>query len=132
MTMCAFGMTGCGLQEDEPRALPPPADDAGHPDRLLRLVAAVGARSGGDRGGDPAAAAGRVMTPFRPYGPPSPADGGRNERSCLPPSAGEGGAQRRKGVFSFILALCLLTLPALAVEPSEMLNDPALEARARE
>ena len=31
-----------------------------------------------------------------------------------------------------VLILGLLTLPALAVEPSEMLKDPALEARARE
>ncbi|MEQ1488919.1 MAG: cytochrome c-type biogenesis protein [Terricaulis sp.] len=31
-----------------------------------------------------------------------------------------------------ILALALLTFPALAVEPSEMLQDPALESRARE
>jgi cytochrome c-type biogenesis protein CcmH len=30
------------------------------------------------------------------------------------------------------LALALLALPALAVEPSEMLKDPALEARARD
>jgi cytochrome c-type biogenesis protein CcmH len=58
--------------------------------------------------------------------------------SCLPPlkapseaRAGEGGAQRRKGVAALLVAL-LLSLPALAVEPSEMLKDPALEARARE
>ena len=31
-----------------------------------------------------------------------------------------------------LLILSLLALPALAVEPSEMLTDPALEARARE
>jgi len=31
-----------------------------------------------------------------------------------------------------LLAALLLGLPALAVEPSEMLKDPALEARARE
>ena len=31
-----------------------------------------------------------------------------------------------------LLALLLLSVPALAVEPSEMLKDPALEARARE
>jgi cytochrome c-type biogenesis protein CcmH len=30
------------------------------------------------------------------------------------------------------LVLALLALPALAVEPSEMLKDPALEARARD
>jgi cytochrome c-type biogenesis protein CcmH len=31
-----------------------------------------------------------------------------------------------------LLAALLLSIPALAVEPSEMLKDPALEARARE
>jgi len=31
-----------------------------------------------------------------------------------------------------LLAVLLLSVPALAVEPSEMLKDPALEARARE
>jgi cytochrome c-type biogenesis protein CcmH len=31
-----------------------------------------------------------------------------------------------------LLAVLLLSLPAFAVEPSEMLKDPALEARARE
>lgn len=31
-----------------------------------------------------------------------------------------------------LLALLLLALPAVAVEPSEVLSDPALEARARE
>jgi cytochrome c-type biogenesis protein CcmH len=31
-----------------------------------------------------------------------------------------------------LLLMALLALPALAVEPSEMLKDPALEARARE
>ena len=31
-----------------------------------------------------------------------------------------------------LLVALLLSLPALAVEPSEMLKDPALEARARE
>jgi len=31
-----------------------------------------------------------------------------------------------------LLLVTLLALPALAVEPSEMLKDPALEARARE
>lgn len=30
------------------------------------------------------------------------------------------------------LALCLLASPALAVQPDEILDDPALEARARE
>lgn len=33
---------------------------------------------------------------------------------------------------ALILALCLLAAPALAVQPDEMLPDPALEARARE
>ena len=32
---------------------------------------------------------------------------------------------------ALLLAALLLSLPALAVEPSEMLKDPALEARAR-
>ena len=31
-----------------------------------------------------------------------------------------------------ILALCLLAAPAFAVQPDEILGDPALEARARE
>lgn len=31
-----------------------------------------------------------------------------------------------------VLALCLIGAPALAVQPDEMLDDPALEARARE
>ena len=31
-----------------------------------------------------------------------------------------------------ILILCILAAPVFAVEPSEMLDDPALEARARE
>ena len=31
-----------------------------------------------------------------------------------------------------VLAFCLLATPVLAVEPGEMLDDPALEARARE
>ena len=30
-----------------------------------------------------------------------------------------------------IVVLCLLAMPALAVQPDEILNDPALEARAR-
>ncbi len=71
------------------------------------------------------------MTPFRPYGAPSPADGGR-KNSCLPPSAGEGGPQGRKGVFSSSSPCSSSPSPALAIEPSEMLKDPALEARARE
>jgi len=37
-----------------------------------------------------------------------------------------------KGFFSLLLLLFAFTLPALAVEPSEILPDPALEARARE
>ncbi len=36
-----------------------------------------------------------------------------------------------KRALAFLL-LVLIALPALAVEPSEMLPDPALEARARE
>lgn len=34
--------------------------------------------------------------------------------------------------FLLALALCLFTLPALAVQPDEVLADPALEARARD
>lgn len=34
--------------------------------------------------------------------------------------------------FLTIIALAMITLPALAVEPSEMLRDPDLEARARD
>jgi cytochrome c-type biogenesis protein CcmH/NrfF len=57
-----------------------------------------------DLGDDPAAAAGRVVTPV--------ARSGR--------AAGS------------VALLARARLPALAVEPSEMLKDPALEARARE
>ena len=71
------------------------------------------------------------MTPFRRYAPPSPADGGRHD-SCLPPSAGGGAPKGRRGVSLLFLLALLFTPPALAVEPSEMLRDPALEARARE
>lgn len=38
----------------------------------------------------------------------------------------------RNGLVAPLMALALLAAPALAVEPSEMLPDPALEARARE
>lgn len=34
--------------------------------------------------------------------------------------------------FLITAALCLVTLPALAVQPDEVLDDPALEVRARE
>jgi cytochrome c-type biogenesis protein CcmH len=76
------------------------------------------------------------MKPPRAPHPPSP---------TLPRSAGEGAdsafhrpvAQRRSSasplrrlVASLALALCCAA-PALAVEPSEKLADPALEARAR-
>ncbi|NMD09149.1 MAG: cytochrome c-type biogenesis protein CcmH [Phyllobacteriaceae bacterium] len=37
----------------------------------------------------------------------------------------------RSGVASFLLVVCLLSVPALAVQPDEILKDPALEARAR-
>ena len=37
----------------------------------------------------------------------------------------------KRGLAALLVAM-LLSLPALAVEPSEMLKDPALEARARE
>lgn len=38
---------------------------------------------------------------------------------------------RLRRVVSILLCLALLAAPALAVEPDEMLSDPALEARAR-
>jgi cytochrome c-type biogenesis protein CcmH len=34
--------------------------------------------------------------------------------------------------WAYVLALCLLAAPVQAVQPDEMLADPALEARARE
>ncbi len=36
-----------------------------------------------------------------------------------------------KKIMATLLALSFLTLPALAVEPSEVLDDPVLESRAR-
>jgi len=36
-----------------------------------------------------------------------------------------------KKIFAALLALSFLTIPVVAVEPSEMLDDPVLEARAR-
>ena len=51
-------------------------------------------------------------------------------------SGGEGGARRvsdgRVRWLAPLVALLLSMAPALAVEPSEMLSDPALELRARE
>ena len=42
------------------------------------------------------------------------------------------GSWRRGGVPACIVALSLLATPVAAVQPDEMLADPALEARARE
>src|SRR5262249_44440722 len=44
------------------------------------------------------------------------------------PAALEGGLVKR---LTLVLALLMLAAPSLAVDPSEMLKDPALEARAR-
>ena len=63
---------------------------------------------------------------------------------CHPEAAGRGTFRAavkvprfaRDDTVGWVAALCailmLLALPALAVEPSEMLKDPALEARARD
>ena len=49
------------------------------------------------------------------------------------PAAGAGGIRAALAALrATVFAALRLTLPALAVEPSEMLKDPALEARARE
>ena len=41
-------------------------------------------------------------------------------------------SRAKRGTFTLALLLAVLAFPALAVEPSEMLPDPALEARARD
>jgi len=56
-------------------------------------------------------------------------------RACgaihLPPRGGKG--KRSKAVFAAGIMLAVtLAMPAFAVEPDEVLNDPVLEARARE
>ena len=78
------------------------------------------------------------MTPFRRYAPPSPADGGR-EGFFSSPACGGGAPIRRclqrlwrRGSWLLFLLVALLSFPALATEPSEVLPDPALESRARE
>jgi cytochrome c-type biogenesis protein CcmH len=58
----------------------------------------------------------------------SPASGRGEEPSLLPP-AGEGGAKRR--LRAFLPLLLLLSVPAHAVTPDEILKDATLEARAR-
>ena len=63
-----------------------------------------------------------------PVGPPSATPFG--QRGAPPPCRGEAGWGVR--VVALVLALLFLTLPAFATEPSEMLKEPALEARARE
>ena len=54
------------------------------------------------------------------FGPPSP----------RPLPQGEGGQKKRVGVIAFLIA-ALVTFPAFAVEPDEVLKDPVLEGRAR-
>ena len=43
-----------------------------------------------------------------------------------------GWSRRGRGAFAALVTLILLSLPAHAVEPDEILKDPILEARARE
>lgn len=62
---------------------------------------------------------------------PSPASG-RSESSSPLPLAGEGATQQQVRAAIAILALSLLTLPAHAVQPDEILSDPILESRARD
>ena len=52
------------------------------------------------------------------------------KENLIPAFAGMTGLGR-SGVASFLLVVCLLSVPALAVQPDEILKDPALEARAR-
>ena len=63
--------------------------------------------------------------------PPSPASG-RSEAGSPPPLAGEDAAKRQvRDVFFALSFLFFLAIPAFAVQPDEILKDPALEARAR-
>ncbi len=71
---------------------------------------------------------GRVPSPASLRSATSPASG-RGEDSSLLPLAGEGGAKRR--MRAFLAIYVLLSLPAQAVQPDEILKDPVLEARAR-
>ena len=79
-----------------------------------------------------------TMTPsVADYRATSPEDGGgegqRRLRLSFPlPRLRGRWRVLRDGGGLLALLLALLTLPALAVEPSEMLKDPALEARARD
>jgi cytochrome c-type biogenesis protein CcmH len=52
--------------------------------------------------------------------------------SCLRPRIGEGVLAQFRPVLVLGLVLLALAAPARAVQPDEMLADPALEARARE
>lgn len=79
------------------------------------------------------------MTGLPPSPNLSPLRGERRKSSRLPlrrASGGEGGAHRvSDGRVRWLAALLLVVLfafPAHAVEPSEILKDPALEARARD
>ncbi len=62
----------------------------------------------------------------------------RQSKGTLPPAAPVGVDARVKpghyglSVLLFLLVAIFLSFPALAVEPDEVLKDPALEARARE
>ena len=72
------------------------------------------------------------LSPFRRCAPTSPASGG-SEEFMSSPVIGGGAPKGRRGWATVALFLALVfTFPALAVEPSEILPDPALEARARE
>jgi cytochrome c-type biogenesis protein CcmH len=74
-----------------------------------------------------------IMTPsVADYSDTSPADGGGERVSHHLPRLRGRWPVIRVGGGLFALLLTLITLPALAVEPSEMLKDPALEARARD
>ena len=56
---------------------------------------------------------------------------GEEKKSTSSPVRGGGAPKGRRGALLLLLAL-LFALPAFAVEPSEMLQDPALESRARD
>ena len=72
------------------------------------------------------------LSPFRRCAPTSPASGGSEEFTSSPVIGG-GAPKGRRGWAAVALFLALLfAFPALAVGPSEILPDPALETRARE
>ncbi len=94
--------------------------------------------------------AARRDRPARRLGPtcdrtcPSPASGGASPRregatngsepwiGVLPSRLGRGGPGAAARALPALLLAALLAGPALAVEPDEVLDDPALEARARD